>query len=266
MAFQVREIRATIRFVQGYRYLDRCGAAMVELENGLAEGWIPTEPSPKSGSLKNETLGMTAAFQSELMTVAQSEYISFDHFTEQACKIFDVLWQMFEIKTINVPAMRVVFQKGFEEGEVDKASEYLRSLSLFEPNASLVSLLGGTQSAADFTLVTTNELEWNAQPVSQRRRLQTQVLLQERTPPFDERMMKRVKMLPSGHREAMAALWNLRRNVPKVSPVAAQVEIEHSFETEFSTRGFDLPMFLKESWDWASGVASGISSVKGGKR
>ena len=50
MSFDTTEFRASVRFVQGYRYLDRCGEALIKLENSLHEGWIPTEPTPKGCS------------------------------------------------------------------------------------------------------------------------------------------------------------------------------------------------------------------------
>lgn len=76
--FQVHAIQASIRFIQGYRYLDRCGEALVKLENTLADGWIPSETSPKAGVLKNDQLSMTASFSSESMTIQQAESISFE--------------------------------------------------------------------------------------------------------------------------------------------------------------------------------------------
>ena len=30
-------------FIQGYRFLDRCGESLIALENTLAPGWIPTK-------------------------------------------------------------------------------------------------------------------------------------------------------------------------------------------------------------------------------
>jgi hypothetical protein len=36
----------TVRFVQGYRFLDRCGDAIIRLEETLDEGWIPGELVP----------------------------------------------------------------------------------------------------------------------------------------------------------------------------------------------------------------------------
>jgi hypothetical protein len=264
--FQVHQIQASIRFIQGYRYLDRCGEALVKLENVLAEGWLPTESTPKAGSLKNDQLGMMASFNSEAMTTHQAEVISFEQFLDQSCKVFDTLWQTFEVKRINLPAIRVVFQKGFQDDELDEASEYLIKLRLCVPNTELCTLMGGRAEALDFALATTDRREWNQVQVHQRRRIQSQVVRQERLQSFDERLLKRSRQLGDKQRAAIQALIQLRRQHREISPVAAQLDFEHSFETEFSAEAFDLPMFLEQGWIWAESVRSGIARLEGEKR
>ena len=58
----------------------------------------------------------------------------------------------------------------------------------------------------------------------------------------------------------------LRKQHPEVAPVAAQLDVEHSFETEFSTKAFDLPGFLGDAWKWAESVGNGISGLEGAKQ
>ena len=60
---------------------------MIRLEESLDEGWIPVEASPTSGSIKNEPLGMGVNFNSEGMNVRQSEYLLFESFKDQSCKV-----------------------------------------------------------------------------------------------------------------------------------------------------------------------------------
>src|SRR5215213_5985905 len=91
------QLVATIRFIQGYRYLDRCGETLIRLEQTLAEGWIPTETTPASGTMKNDLLGMVVGFNSGSMTVQQSEFLSFEHFRDQTCKVYETLWRTLEI-------------------------------------------------------------------------------------------------------------------------------------------------------------------------
>ena len=263
--FQVHQIQTTIRFIQGYRYLDRCGEALIKLENVLAEGWLPTETSPKAGVLKNDQLGMTANFHSEGMTTAQGEFISFEHFLDQTCKVFDTLWQTFEVKRINLPTIHVVFQKGFKDEKLEEAAQYLINLRLCVPHTGLVDLMGGRTDALDFVLVTTEDVEWDQERLPQRRRIQSQVIRQERQPPFDERLLKRARQLPSQQRDAIAALTRLRHKHPEISPVAAQLDLEYAFETELRAEAFDLPTFLQKGWEWAESVRSGIARLEGEK-
>jgi len=58
----------------------------------------------------------------------------------------------------------------------------------------------------------------------------------------------------------------LRKRHPDVAPVAAQIELEHSFESEFSSKAFDLPKFLGDAWKWAETVGTGISDLGGVKQ
>src|SRR5438874_533320 len=116
-SFAIHEHQLTIRFIQGYRYLDRCGEALVRLESVLGDGWLPIEAAPKGGGIKNDALGVVATFNTEAMTVQQSEFIAFETFLDSAGKIYDTLWQVFEIKRIIGPAMRIVLQMGFKVDE-----------------------------------------------------------------------------------------------------------------------------------------------------
>ncbi len=261
-SLKVHAINATIRFIQGYRYLDRCGEALIKLENVLTADWITTETSPKSGNIKNDQLGMAGAFSSEAMTVTQTEFVSFEHFLDQTCKIYDTLWQTFEIKRINAPTLRVFAQRGFEENELQEASKYLMSLGICTPHPTLVRILGGPIGNLESVLVTEDDVTWNDSLVHRRRRLQSQVVRQERQPPFDERMLKRARQLGDRQRDAIQGLNKLRKLHPPIAPVAVQLDVEDSFETEFNADEFDLPTFLQQAWQWANSVLSDVSDLR----
>ncbi len=163
---------------------------MVKLENLLADGWITTQRTPTAGSLKNDQFGMTTSFNSDAMSVQQTQAVSFDLFLDQTCKIFDTLWPMFEIKRINQPSVRIILQKGFEDNELDSASRYMLSLKLCAPNAGLRNLMGGKETALDFVFVTSEDLVWGEVNAYQRRRVECKVIRQERQPPFNERLLR----------------------------------------------------------------------------
>jgi hypothetical protein len=251
---------STIRFVQGYRYLDRCGEALVRLEDTADEGWIPGEVKPSGGQMNNWRLGMNAQFNSESMTLNQTEYISFDHFQDQACKIYEILWKTFDIEKILTPTLQVILQIGFED--IAEATVHALELDLFEPEKKVLEVLGGRKSAVDCTLCTEADVERDGKPVVQRRRLQLRVLRQEGQPAFDERVMKRLRLLPVGQQKALGDLMQLRRRYPTMAPAAVQFDLENAWEGELLTRTFDLASFLKDSWEWASNVREALDALR----
>src|SRR4051812_34957603 len=93
---EFKQLQFSARFTQGYRYLDRCGEAMVRLERNLDKGWITGDINPSAGNMRNYTLGLTAKFSSETVLVDQSEFIAYDSFKDQSCKMFETLWRTFE--------------------------------------------------------------------------------------------------------------------------------------------------------------------------
>ncbi len=255
---QTSSIVASIRFVKGYRYLDRCGEALVKLVDVLDDGWIPTETTPSSGRLRNYRLGLFAQFQSESMTVSQSEFISFEHFRDETCKVYEILWRTFDIEQILAPALRVVLQAGFEG--MDAAEEYVRGLEFCTASDEVVAVLGGRESSVRFTLCTEDSVTWQDSRVAQRRRLEVGVIRQEKQPDFDERVMRRLALVPMHQREAVGTLMRLRRQHPQTPPIAAQFDLESTYESEFRSATFDLPTFIEESWQWARGFQTWVES------
>jgi hypothetical protein len=256
---EIHQLQTTIRFVQGYRFLDRCGETLIRLEQTLAEGWIPVETTPASGAIKNDLLGMVATFNSSGMTVLQREFVSFEHFRDQACKLYETLWRTLELENINAPGMNVVLQKGFRDGVIEEAEAYVRRLSLCTPRPELLAFMDGPQSATDFTLVTEKADTWNGVPVHRRRRLQAATVRQEKQPAFDDRLLQRTRLLSKRQREAMAALVELRRRHPELAPVAAQLSLEEALEAEFRAKEFDLPGLLEQTWQWAEQFKTEVS-------
>lgn len=255
---QPTQFSFTVRFVQGYRFLDRCGEALVRLEDTLDEGWIPGETVPTGGQLRNFTLGMGAKFHSESLTVVQTEFLSFEHFQDQTSRIFEVLRGTFDIRRIFAPVLRVICQVGFPGSEAGEG--FLRGLDLCTPNRDLTSELGGSEAAFNFTLCTHQDMNWSDHQVQRRRRIDARVIRQERQPYFDERIMQRLPLLPERYREAMRALRKLRRQHAQIVDFAVQFDMEDAFETEFNSRTFDLASFLAESRRWTERIEGFIKS------
>jgi len=246
----------TVRFLQGYRYLDRCGEALIALEETLDNGWIPEEIAPSGGSLQNFTLGMAARFNSEFLTVVQSEFLSFSNYSDQTCKLFDVLRSTFEIDRVFTPAFRVVLQTGFSDEAA--AEEYLRDLHLCTASEGILSSLGGKPDAVNYTITTRENIDWQGSSASIRRRLEVRTVRQERQPRFDERLLRRLSLLTPKQQEAMKDLRRLRRQHSKPCDIAVQFDVETSLESEFKSSLLDLSEFLHTSLDWSQSLAEFI--------
>ena len=78
--------------------------------------------------MHNYRLGLSCVFSSEQMTVQQKEYLLFEQFQDQTCKIFEVLRQKLEINRILAPSFRVNFQTPFDL--VQEAENFISSLRL----------------------------------------------------------------------------------------------------------------------------------------
>ena len=258
---EVVKLVSTIRFVQGYRYLDRCGEVLIRLERGLDEGWIPGETSPQSGNLLNSRLGMQTHFSSELMRFQQTEFISFEHFKEETCKTHDILWNTLDIEKVLTPALQVTLQIGFDN--LEEANDYALQLDLCKPCDQILDVLGGHASGIRFTLCTDSEVGRERNVAVNRRRMDIQVIRQERQPTFDERIMRRLPLLPVGQQKALGHLMSLRRKYPQIAPAAIQFDVENSREGELLARTFDLGNFLMESWEWSQSVQQALETIQG---
>ena len=120
----------------------------------------------------------------------------------------------------------------------------------------------GQQSAFSFALCTEVDGDWQGVLTKQRRRIEVKTVLQQKQPSFDERLLKRARLLPERQRDAMIALGKLRERQVKISPIAVQFEIEFAFEVEFPTKEFDLPQFYQQAWNWNQHVTDYIQGIE----
>jgi hypothetical protein len=251
-AFVEQEYRVTLRFVQGYRFLDLCGEALINLERSLREGWIPGEVAPKGGNVRNDTLGMKSVFNSEFVTVQQDEFVSFEVFRDQACKLVDVLRTTFRIERFISPALAVVFQQPFASGNSDDADRVFRELELVVLPDKLRTSVGGAPASLNFALLTHGEPQWRGVPVRVIRRIEGKVVKQVSTQPFDDRLLRRASFLPEKQQQALVALQRLRAMHPARAETAIEIQLETWLEGEIDKNELSLYDFLTEVHDWAS--------------
>jgi hypothetical protein len=247
----------TIRFIQGYRYLDLCGEALINLESQLGGYWIPGEMSPSRGVMKNDVLGMTAGFSSEALQVTQSEYFDFPEFLASASTIYETLWKTFRVAAVNAPSFRAAYQRGFDA--VEDAEHYVQSLKLCELSKSVGASLQGAIAGTSFAFVTNRDIEWASMQVSERRRLEVKSIRQERRQTIDDRLLVRTKLLPKNQHDALQGLLKMRSKQPSYSPAAAQFDWEQCYESVFDTSTFQLAKFLEESHKWTVAATANLT-------
>jgi hypothetical protein len=260
--FNLFGMQVSVRFIQGYRYLDRCGECLIRLEDTLDEGWIPVETSPTSGTMKNETMGLTMTFNSEGMNVRQAEYLEFETFRDQSCKAYDILWRLLAIERISGPTLRVWYQKGFDENQEDDAEQYLLTMGLYQTDQRLLQAMGGREAGSMFTIITELSAQLDDSPVDWRRRLQANVVKQLRQQNFDSRLLQRTRLLGKRQGDAIRGMQKFRKRVPDVAPVAVQLEAEASLSVELSTKQFNLPDFMHQSNEWAEHVKDSVVTLR----
>ena len=190
---------------------------------------------------------MAAQFDSEQVTVSQTDFCNFELFQDATSRIFETLCHTFGVLTVNAPALRVIAQKGCES--LEDAQKQLDKFEFMSPNERLKRVLG-TQSAFQFTYCSEEDVEWNGIPVARRRRFNAAAIGQQRQVGFDERLLKRVRMLDKRQSEALSALLKVRSQLPEIPPFAIQFDLEHLYETEFKTEALDMSRFLADTWNW----------------
>lgn len=245
--FQVSQYVTTVRMVQGYRFLDRCGDALIRLENSLGAGWMPDDVSPKGGQLKNDQLAMGIRFDAESITVLQVDFFDFGVFADIALRATEILIQTFGVDRVLSPAFNAVFQ--IPAPDTDAAENILKSFKLATASPTLIDLFG-EPSSFEFVMTNESDGEWKESFVRQRKRIRAVVITQVKQAGFDDRLVKRVRLLPEKQREALHGIAELRKRMVAKPAVAVQVELERAFESEFPAATFDLPEFVFSTEKW----------------
>lgn len=210
--------------------------------------------------MTNADLSMALKFNAQSMNVDQSEFISFEHFLDQSCKIYETLWKTFEVDDIHVLSFRVLLQKGFRTS--GEAEEFIRESAFFTASSSLHEMLGGEPTALRGIFVTEEDIEWDGVPAHQRHRIEISSIRQIKQQSLDSRMLQRARLLPRHQNDAIVAIQKLREKHPEMSENAAQFDLERSLETEFSSKTFDMPKFLADAWNWAESCCKTLQSGK----
>ncbi len=206
---------------------------------------------------------MALIFNSQGMNVKQSEYLAFEEFADQACKIYETVWRVLEIERINTPSLRVFYQKGFDDDEEDDAERYLLRMKLCELDEGLLRAMLGQQAGVQLAVITQDKVQVGDSLLEWRRRLNATVVKQVRQENFDARFLQRSRALGPRQGDAIRAMLKLRKRHPDLAPFAVQLELEGSLDMELSTKEFDMRGFLFQSKEWAENAKGSLVRPRG---
>lgn len=236
------QMLASIRFVQGYRYLDRCGETLIRLENNLGEGWLTAEPTPQSGALRHASLKMEVNFNSDAVSVTQRESVNIQEFSRVASIAYETICGVIEVERVIGPAVRIIYHR--QAANLDDADAFLLRLGHVTARQNLINALCGTPSVIHFTTTREWEAMWGDELANHRLRVQCEASGSIPKPSYDARMSRRTRTLPIGQQKAILELAKKRSETVLADVFSTTLDVEFTLENEFSYRSFSYTDFL----------------------
>lgn len=194
------------RYHGGYRYLDRCGDAMIILEDLLLQTtgkiWLPKEMVPTRARLICPDLDFIVLFSAERMIAEQKPVGQECAFPEIAAEVFATIWAKFNIRALSRLGSRHMYLIATDSlAEAEELS--VRRAPFTDFPASAPDGMRPLRAEAVTAFATPDH---------------SQGIKFEMTPAFkvgadievDERLKVPPRLLPSGQREAL--LEQLRRS------------------------------------------------------
>lgn len=129
------------RYKQGYRFLDRCGETMIEVENKI-EGWIAGEAVPTGGYMVNEAENMFFTFNSSKLDIAQhyADISNYKNFIDYSYKFFDIAKKNLGLKEYSRFGLRYWFLSPVDSAE--KGRKLLHKSHIFRENKEVEDIFG----------------------------------------------------------------------------------------------------------------------------
>jgi len=210
-----------VRYKQGYRYLDRCGDAMVILEEALPtisdnKIWMPEQMAPTGARMKCPDLDLTLVFDASRLCLDQNPANILCPFKEIAQYAFDTITAKFGIQTLTRFGNRQRFILAADSVE-DAASLSLKLTPLNDwPISELEDM---SHQSYDATCVLENADR------SKGVRFSTASIYRIDAPQrIDERLKKPSHLLEKGQREAL--LTQLKRAKQRQEDPTAGLEVD----------------------------------------
>lgn len=243
-----KQIRQTFeaRYEKGYRYLDRCGEAMLILEDALPDltgkVWMPEEISPAGARLKCPELDAVVVFDASHLVVEQNPIdVSFD-FAALARLVHGIVAARFDIRVTVRFGGRGYFMVGTDS--IDDAEKLARRLLPLE--GWPVDSIGQMKLKAGEVVALFESEEGESIRIAAKPSFKVEAPLT-----LDDRLKMPVKLLPAKQPEAL--LDQLKRRKQREEDPVAGVLLDVDYAWIRPAKP-EVEPFLKE----ASGATEAI--------
>jgi hypothetical protein len=217
------------KYKQGYRYLDRCGETMIEIENKL-KNWLAKDVSPSSGRMNNAVEKMIFNFSSLKLDLVQYDVKDLDTgiFISDSKKMFDIVCSNLGIKEFIRFGLRYWFL--YPLNSIEDGRKILSKSKIFSVNNNIEKLFGKRLKDTSVVII----LEEKDKKQSFGHRISLSVVHKEgidyENEGKDEFLTTPPHKLPRGQREALSAQLERKAREAKEPSIAMLVDIDSYVE------------------------------------
>ena len=96
----IKRVAFEIKYEKGYRFIDRIGEALIEIEERLPR-WIPQEISPTRGLIDKPGSKMNATFDAYRIAITQEDLSNQKEIAIDGEKLIKILLEKFQIQKLH---------------------------------------------------------------------------------------------------------------------------------------------------------------------
>lgn len=232
----LNKVMFELRYAHGYRYLDRCGETILEIEQ-RAPGWIPREISPSGGGLVNLEKDIVFTFSSYKLDAGQDDPVDSRDFREQIGLLSDMVCKILGISTYIRIGVRFIFL--YPAASMEEAEELVRRSKVAIPDSKLMEIFGDSPHAQKHIFIFEKGRAGRRVEIGGLRREEGKL------PP--ELLSVEPKNLPKGQREALAKKLLETKRYSADPRFSLQVDVDNY---EYDPESFNVPSFIEGHEDF----------------
>ncbi len=242
-----------VRYKQGYRYLDRCGEMMIEIENKL-KNWSAREATIIGCQMENQTEKMIFNCSSVKLDLAQydKKNLDFSSFFNNAVATFDIVSKNLGIREFVRFGLRYWFF--YPVASMEEGRKILSANKFFNISTDIEKIFGKPMKDRSFVVILDKDNFGH--------RISLNLVHKEGVDlekPADAFLTTAPHKLPKGQKEALLAQLDKKKRDEERPDVAILVDIDNYKD---SPKGDELKDFIKISDQLASKNALGLIERK----